>query len=60
MHPGQFVNMGSPNPEVIKSSVRELKEHLFIANSIGFGDINFHLGGTYGDKITAIKILLLI
>ncbi len=55
MHPGQFVNMGSPNPEVIKSSVRELKEHLFIANSIGFGDINFHLGGTYGDKIAAMK-----
>ena len=55
MHPGQFVNMGSPNPEVIKSSVKEIKEHLFIADSIGFGDINFHLGGTYGDKINTMK-----
>lgn len=55
MHPGQFVNMGSPNAEVIKSSVRELREHLFVADSIGFGDINFHLGGTYGDKVTAMR-----
>lgn len=55
MHPGQFVNMGSPKEEVILSSVKEIKEHLFIADSLGFGDINFHLGGSYGDKKSAIE-----
>lgn len=54
MHPGQFVNMGSPTEDVITKSVREIKEHFFIANAIGFGDINFHLGGTYGEKNSAI------
>lgn len=54
MHPGQFVNMGSPTEDVIVSSVKEIKEHFFIANALGFGDINFHLGGTYGDKNSAM------
>lgn len=50
MHPGQFVNMGSPKIEVVENSVKEIREHLFIANSLKFGDINFHLGGTYENK----------
>lgn len=54
MHPGQFVNMGSPTEEVVLNSIKELKEHIFIAKSLGFYDINFHLGGTYGNKSLAI------
>lgn len=54
MHPGQFVNMGSPTEEVIFNSVKELKEHLFVAKAVRCGEINFHLGGVYGNKAEAI------
>lgn len=50
MHPGQFVNMGSPSKDVVKSSIKEIREHLFIADSMCFRDINFHLGGVYNNK----------
>lgn len=55
MHPGQHVNMGSPTESVIYNSMRDLKNHFFIAEPLGCKEINFHLGGGYGDKKSAIE-----
>lgn len=55
MHPGQHVNMGSPTESVIHNSMRDLKNHFFVAEPLGCTEINFHLGGSYGDKESAIK-----
>jgi len=54
MHPGQHVNMGSPTPEVVTNSVRDLKDHFFVAKPIGCTEINIHLGGVYNDKEAAM------
>lgn len=50
LHPGQFVNMGSNSQIVQQSSLDDLKYHFFLAENIGFKEINIHLGGRYGDK----------
>jgi UV DNA damage endonuclease len=54
MHPGQHVNMGSPSTDVITNSVRDLKDHFFVAKPLGCTEINIHIGGAYGDKISAM------
>jgi UV DNA damage endonuclease len=54
MHPGQHVNMGSPTESVIHNSMRDLKNHFFVAKPLGCTEINFHLGGSYGDKESAM------
>ena len=53
MHPGQYVNMGSPTKSVVENSVRGLKEHFFVAECLGIKEINIHVGGAYGDKEAA-------
>lgn len=53
MHPGQYVNMGSPTKEVVENSVLDLRYHIFIAKAMNFDDINIHIGGAYGDKEAA-------
>jgi UV DNA damage endonuclease len=50
MHPGQHVNMGSPNLDVIKNSLQDLNEHFFVADILDCKEINIHVGGTYGNK----------
>jgi UV DNA damage endonuclease len=55
MHPGQYVNMGSPISNVVDNSIRSLKEHFFVAENLGIKEINIHIGGAYGDKETAKK-----
>lgn len=55
MHPGQFVNIGSPNEVVVANSIKELDYHLFIAKAIGCSEINIHIGGVYGNKEAAIS-----
>ena len=55
MHPGQYVNMGSPTKSVVENSVRGLKEHFFVAECLGIEEINIHIGGAYGDKEAAKK-----
>jgi UV DNA damage endonuclease len=54
MHPGQHVNMGSPSTDVVTNSVRDLKDHFFVAKPLGCTEINIHLGGGYGDKPAAM------
>lgn len=50
MHPGQHVNMGSPNISVVESSIQDIKNHIEIASRLGCNEINIHMGGSYGDK----------
>lgn len=57
MHPGQHVNLGSPTPEVVESSKKDLEMHWEIFKNIPTKtrEINIHLGGSYGDKTSAKK-----
>ncbi|KZV67692.1 UV-endonuclease UvdE [Peniophora sp. CONT] len=52
-HPGQFTQLGSPKPNVVKASVRELEYHTSMFELMGIGKdgvIIIHMGGVYGDK----------
>lgn len=55
MHPGQFVNPGSPDGEVVKRSLGELRYTAAVLDALGAGDgvIVLHLGGAYGDRAAA-------
>ncbi|KII92552.1 hypothetical protein PLICRDRAFT_80608, partial [Plicaturopsis crispa FD-325 SS-3] len=56
-HPGQFTQLGSPNPKVLESSVRELEYHCEMMDRMGIGKdgvMIIHGGGVYGDKQAAL------
>ena len=55
LHPGQHVNMGSPTVDVVDRSISDLLYHKFLADALGFKEINIHLGGTYGNPVEAKK-----
>lgn len=58
MHPGQFVNINSPNSEVVKNSIKELSWHAKFLDAMGLDSSHrliFHTGGVYDDKEAAIK-----
>lgn len=53
IHPGQFIQLGSKNPKVVESSLRELQYCTKLLDNFEAGDdgvITLHLGGTNGDK----------
>ncbi len=59
-HPGPYNNLGSPDRDVIKSTIVDLEIHSQIMDYLGRpcsheAKINIHLGGAYGDKESAIK-----
>lgn len=56
MHPGQFVCLASPKPDVVDKAVTELENHALVMDLIGAprspaAKINIHVGGTYGDPV---------
>lgn len=56
-HPGQYVVIGSPNPQVVINSIRDLYWHSLVMDMMGLPldcVINIHGGGIYGDKESAI------
>lgn len=60
MHPGQFVQLGSPNPEVVKQSFTDLKNHVVLLKMLGFSPSDgsvliIHGGGVFGDKISTLQ-----
>lgn len=58
MHPGQYVNINSPDKGVVDFSVKELEYHAKFMDLLGLGGehrIILHIGGTYGDKKASIK-----
>ena len=57
-HPGQFNNLGSPNPKVVKQTFKDLEYHADVLDLMGMGKdpvMVIHGGGVYGDKKGAIK-----
>lgn len=54
-HPDQFVVLSSPHPRVVANSIRELEYQAWLAEAVGAGVINLHVGGVYGDKLSALR-----
>jgi len=55
MHPGQFAQLGSPRPEVVAQTGRDLGTHAEILAAMGLEPSHgsvliIHGGGTFGDK----------
>jgi UV DNA damage endonuclease len=52
LHPGQYVNPGSPNREVVARSLEELRYSARLLELLGAEDgvVVLHLGGVYGDR----------
>ncbi|OBZ82224.1 UV-damage endonuclease [Choanephora cucurbitarum] len=57
MHPGQFNQLVSLNPNVVTNTVRELDYHARMLDLMGMNQDSvmiIHMGGVYGDKASAI------
>lgn len=52
IHPGQFIQLGSPNKDVIENSLRELRYCFRVLDMLGDDSsvVTLHLGGAHGDK----------
>ena len=52
MHPGQYINPGSPKPEVVARSLAELHYVTRVLDLLGAADgvAVLHMGGAYADK----------
>lgn len=58
MHPGQFVNINSTNPEIVKLSFKDLEWHARFLDTLGVDTTNrliIHVGGVYGNKPEAMR-----
>lgn len=58
MHPGQYSVINSPDPEVVKRAVDDLRYHTRLLDAIGVGQehkIILHIGGIYGDKAQSVE-----
>ena len=60
MHPGQFVQLGSPNPEVVARSINDLTNHAKLLKMLGYSPTDgsvliIHGGGTFGNKTETLK-----
>jgi UV DNA damage endonuclease len=58
-HPGQFDVLASPNEEVVRKTIYDLDQHARIMDLMLLpqnydAPINIHVGGTYGDKESAL------
>ncbi len=52
-HPGPFNVLGSPRPDVVEKTIKELNTHSEVFDMMGlpetpYAKINIHVGGTYG------------
>ena len=59
-HPGAFTVLGSPTPQVVKNSMKDLETHSQMFDLMGYtpsfeNKINIHVGGAYGDKLKTSK-----
>jgi UV DNA damage endonuclease len=55
MHPGQFIQPGSPNTDVAARSLAELRYVARLLSLLGAGDLVLHLGGVFGDRDAAAE-----
>jgi UV DNA damage endonuclease len=59
-HPSHFTILASPNPKTVEVSLKDLEQHSRIFDEMGLAPsywncLNIHVGGAYGDKISATK-----
>jgi UV DNA damage endonuclease len=59
-HPGPFNVLTSPHPHVVENCIKDLSVHGEVFDMMGlsrtpFNKINIHIGGVYGDKVSAMK-----
>jgi UV DNA damage endonuclease len=59
-HPGQFDVLASPNPDVVSKTIYDLDQHARIMDLMELPQdyraaINIHIGGSYGDKPSALS-----
>lgn len=59
-HPGPFNVLGSPNPDLIQKTTKEINQHAEILDMMGtpathFYPINIHCNGTYGNKTETLQ-----
>ncbi|WP_054958605.1 UV DNA damage repair endonuclease UvsE [Paenibacillus dakarensis] len=55
-HPDHFTVLSTPRPEVLESSIRDLRHHTNMLKALGLSAAaknNIHIGGAYGDKPSA-------
>ncbi len=55
-HPDHFTVLSTPRPEVLESSIRDLRYHVDMFEAMGLdcrAKNNIHIGGAYGDKPSA-------
>ena len=52
MHPGQFINPGSPNPQTVERSLQELRYVTRVFDLLGGPDavLVLHMGGAFDDR----------
>lgn len=58
MHAGQYTLLNTPNPEILKKSIKDLEYHVRFLDSMKLDKSNkviLHVGGVYGDKKGSIK-----
>jgi UV DNA damage endonuclease len=57
MHPDQFVILNSFNDRIVENSIRELKYHCVLLDTMSLDEtakVQIHVGGVYGNKLEAI------
>ncbi len=57
MHPGQYTVLNSPDPDVVRRAVEDLRYHTRFLDALGLDrthKIILHIGGAYGDKPSAM------
>ena len=57
-HPDQFIVLSSPNPEVTRRSIADLRYQAQVAEWVNADVINIHAGGAYGDKNKTLQRLV--
>lgn len=58
-HPGPFNVLASPDDRVVSKTIKELRQHAEIMDLLllprsHFAKINIHVGGAYGDRMSAL------
>ncbi len=56
-HPDQFIVLSSPDPDVTRRSIADLKYQAQVAEWVNADVINIHAGGTYGNKNETLQRL---
>ena len=59
-HPGPFNVLTSPHPHVVENCIKDLSTHgevfdLMNLSRTPYNKINIHIGGAYGDKVSAME-----